>query len=91
MSSTGNGFDGAIIESFLGTLRAKRATDQRYQISEHARHDIVSYIEGFYHATRCHSALDCRGPSNLTRLRLWLNFFSTVWGEDQAKQREDGQ
>lgn len=62
MSSTGNCFDNAVMESFFGTLKAERVTYQSYQTREHARQDIVSYIEGFYNATRRHSALGYRSP-----------------------------
>ncbi len=62
MSGTGNCFDNAAMESFFGTLKAERISQQRYQTREHARHDIVSYIEGFYNATRRHSALGYRSP-----------------------------
>ncbi len=62
MSNTGNCFDNAAVESFFGTLKAERISRQSYQTREHARHDIVSYIEGFYNATRRHSALGYRSP-----------------------------
>lgn len=62
MSDTGNCFDNAAVESFFGTLKAERTSQQSYQTREHARHDIVSYIEGFYNATRRHSALGYRSP-----------------------------
>jgi transposase InsO family protein len=62
MSGTGNCFDNAAMGSFFGTLKAERISQQRYQTREHACHDIVSYIEGFYNATRRHSALGYRSP-----------------------------
>ncbi len=62
MSGTGNCFDNAPMESFFGTLKAERVVYQNYQTREHAQQDIVSYIEGFYNATRRHSALGYRSP-----------------------------
>lgn len=62
MSGTGNCFDNAVMESFFGTLKAERISQQRHLTREHARQDIVSYIEGFYNATRRHSALGYRSP-----------------------------
>lgn len=62
MSGTGNCFDNATLESFFGTLKAERISSQNYQTRESACHDIVSYIEGFYNATRRHSALGYRSP-----------------------------
>lgn len=62
MSGTGNCFDNAAMESFFGTLKAERISQQSYPTREAAYHDIVSYIEGFYNATRRHSALGYRSP-----------------------------
>jgi transposase InsO family protein len=62
MSGTGNCFDNAAMESFFGTLKAEWISRQSYQTRNHARQDIVSYIEGFYNATRRHSALGYRSP-----------------------------
>ena len=62
MSSTGNCFDNAAMESFFGTLKAERIHCQRYQTRDQARQDIVSYIEGFYNVTRRHSTLGYRSP-----------------------------
>lgn len=62
MSGTGNCFDNAAMESFFGTLKAERIHQQSYLTREHARQDIVSYIEGFYNATRRHSTLGYRSP-----------------------------
>ncbi len=62
MSGAGNCFDNAPMERFFGTLKAERVMYQSYPTREHAQHDIVSYIEGFYNATRRHSALGYRSP-----------------------------
>jgi transposase InsO family protein len=62
MSSTGNCFDNAAMESFFGTLKAERINRQTYQTRDQARQDIVSYIEGFYKVFRRHSTLGYRSP-----------------------------
>ena len=62
MSSTGNCFDNAAVESFFGTLKVERINRQRYQTRDQARQDIVSFIEGFYNVTRRHSTLGYRSP-----------------------------
>ena len=67
MSSTGNCFDNAAMESFFGTLKAELINCQGYQTRDQARQDIVSYIEGFYNATRRHSALGYRSPLDFER------------------------
>ncbi len=62
MSGTGNCFDNAAMKSLFGTLKAERIIPQNYPTREHARQDIVSYIEGFYNVTRRHLALGYRSP-----------------------------
>ena len=62
MSSTGNCFDNAAMESFFGTLKAELINCQSYQTRDQARQDIVAYIEGFYNVTRRHSTLGYRSP-----------------------------
>jgi transposase InsO family protein len=62
MSGTGNCYDNAPMESFFGTLKAELIHWRRYRTREEARQDIVCYIEGFYNATRRHSALGYRSP-----------------------------
>jgi putative transposase len=62
MSGTGNCYDNAPMESFFGTLKTELVERRRYRTREEARQDIVWYIEGFYNATRRHSALGYRSP-----------------------------
>jgi putative transposase len=62
MSGTGNCYDNAPMESFFGTLKAELIQRRRYRTREEARQDIVWDIEGFYNATRRHSALGYRSP-----------------------------
>ncbi len=62
MSSTGNCFDNAAMESFFGTLKVERIHRQHYLTRDQAQQDIVSYIEGFYNVTRRHSTWGYRSP-----------------------------
>ena len=62
MSGAGNCYDNAPMESFFGTLKAELIYHTTYLTRDEARQDIVSYIEGFYNATRRHSALGYRSP-----------------------------
>lgn len=67
MSGTGNCYDNAPMESFFGTLKTELINWQQYATRLEAQHDIVSYIEGFYNATRRHSALGYRSPLDFER------------------------
>lgn len=67
LSSTGHCYDNAPMESFFGTLKAELIYRTTYATRAAARQDIVSYIEGFYNATRRHSALGYRSPLDFER------------------------
>lgn len=67
MSGTGNCYDNAPMESFFGTLKAELIYTRQYTSHTVAQHDIVAYIEGFYNATRRHSALGYRSPLDFER------------------------
>lgn len=62
LSGTGHCYDNAPMESFFGTLKAELISRTTYATRAAARQDIVWYIEGFYNATRRHSALGYRSP-----------------------------
>jgi putative transposase len=62
MSGTGHCYDNAPMESFFATLKVELIYRSAYATRAEACHDIVSYIEGFYNATRRHSALGYRSP-----------------------------
>jgi putative transposase len=57
MSSTGNCYDNAPIESLFGTLKTELVHHRAYRTREEAKGDIFFYIEGFYNRRRRHSAL----------------------------------
>jgi len=67
MSRAGNCYDNAPMESFFGTLKAELIYRRRYHTREEPRQDIIQYIEGFYNATRRHSALGYRSPLEFER------------------------
>ena len=54
MSSTGNCYDNAVAESFIGLLKRERVNRTRYRTREEARADIFDYIEVFYNRKRGH-------------------------------------
>ena len=68
MSRTGNCYDNAPMESFFATLKSELIHACHYATRDAARHSIVAYIEGFYNATRRHSALGYLSPVEFERL-----------------------
>jgi transposase InsO family protein len=69
LSGTGYCYDNAPMESFFATLKAELISRTTYATRAAARQDIVWYIEGFYNATRRHSALGYRSPLDFERAR----------------------
>jgi transposase InsO family protein len=67
MSRTGNCYDNAAMESFFATLKCELIHHCHYATRDEARHSIVAYIEGFYNATRRHSALGYLSPAEFER------------------------
>lgn len=62
MSSKGNCYDNAVMESFFGTLKNEWVHHQKYKTRSQARTDIFGYIEGFYNTVRLHSTLGYLSP-----------------------------
>ena len=62
MSSTGNAYDNAPMESFFSRLKNELIHHRHYRTRQEARLDIFEYIEGFYNRQRAHSALGYRSP-----------------------------
>ena len=60
---TGVCYDNAWAESFNGTLKNERINRTEYPTREHARKDIISYIELRYNQVRLHSGIDYRTPN----------------------------
>lgn len=67
MSSTGNCYDNAPIESFFGTLKTELVHHQDYASRTAAKSDIFFYIESFYNRRRLHSSLDYVCPAAFER------------------------
>jgi transposase InsO family protein len=63
MSSTGNCYDNAPMESFFAQLKLEEVFHHRYLSRQAAKSSIFAYIEGFYNTHRLHSALDYRSPA----------------------------
>ncbi|WP_054811446.1 IS3 family transposase [Nocardia arizonensis] len=62
---TGVCWDNCWAESFNGTLKNERVHRTEYPTREHARKDIVSYIELRYNQIRLHSGIDYRTPNEV--------------------------
>jgi putative transposase len=63
MSGTGNCYDNAPTESFIGSLKMERVHHAYYETRAQARADIFFYIEAFYNCRRRHSTLEFVSPA----------------------------
>jgi Integrase core domain len=64
-SQSSSGHTNAWAESFNGTLKNERVNRTEYPTREHARKDIISYIELRYNQIRLHSGIDYRTPNEV--------------------------
>ena len=62
MSSSGNRYDNAVVESFFGLLKRERVNRVRYRTRDEARADVFDYIEVFYNRKRRHGYLGNISP-----------------------------
>ena len=62
MSRKANCWDNSVVESFFKTLKVERVYRQTYATRDHARIDIVNWIEGFYNRYRLHSSNGFQSP-----------------------------
>ena len=62
MSSAGNCYDNAVMESFFHTLKTEVVYFERYRSRAQARQSIFEYIEVFYNRIRRHSSLGYLSP-----------------------------
>ena len=62
MSSSGNCYDNAVVESFFGLLKRERVNRVRYRTRDEARADVFDYIEVFYNRKRRHGYLGNISP-----------------------------
>jgi transposase InsO family protein len=67
MSSSGNCYDNALMESFFHTLKTELIYFEKYQTRQEARGSIFEYIELFYNRVRRHSALNYFSPAEFER------------------------
>ena len=65
MGRTGVCFDNALAESFNAAVKVERVNRTVYPTKEHARADVVRYIEFRYNTKRLHSALDYKTPDEV--------------------------
>lgn len=72
MSSRGNCYDNAVVESFFGILKRERA-NQVYLTPDDARADMFDYIECFYNRKRRHGYLGNISPSAFEEQAARLN------------------
>ncbi len=62
---TGICYDNAMAESFFAALKNERVHRTEYPTREHARRDVVRYIEFWYNSKRRHSGLQYRTPQQV--------------------------
>ena len=67
MSSSGNCYDNALMESFFHTLKTELVYFEKYRTRQEARVSIFEYIEVFYNCVRRHSALNYCSPAEFER------------------------
>ena len=70
MSSKGNCYDNAVVESFFKTLKAELCKDVRFKTIDEGRSKIFEYIEVFYNQKRLHSTLGYVSPTEYERTHL---------------------
>ena len=64
---TGICYDNAMAESFFAALKNERVHRTQYPTREHARRDVVRYIEFWHNSKRRHSGLQYRTHGRSTR------------------------
>ena len=62
---TGIGYENPMAESFFAALKNERVHRTQYPTREHARRDVVRYIEFWYNSRRRHSGLQYRTPQQV--------------------------
>ena len=65
MSRKGNCYDNATMESFFGTMKREQIDQLCYRSLREARHEVFSYIEGFYNPYRIHTSLGGLSPQQM--------------------------
>jgi transposase InsO family protein len=70
MSSTGNCYDNAAMESFWSSLKTESLHQHQFSTRHAARLAIFDYIETFYNPKRLHSALGYHSPVDFERINI---------------------
>lgn len=68
MSRKGNCWDNAVMERFFGSLKTERTKGKSYSSHEHAKNDVIDYIENFYNSNRLHSTLNYMSPKQFEKI-----------------------
>ena len=68
MSRKGDCYDNSPVERFFGSLKKEWIPPMGYSHLEHARLDVLRYIEMFYNSKRLHSTLGYLAPSQFEAL-----------------------
>ena len=74
MGSVGDCYDNAMAEAFFATLETELVARTTFRTHAEARLALFEYIEGFYNATRLHSALGYVSPLDFEKTHrdhLW--------------------
>ena len=74
MSSKGDCYDNALMESFFGTLKQECVERQKYHTRAEARRSVFEYIEVFYNRQRRHSSLGYVSPVTYEQMRGGTEF-----------------
>ena len=70
MSSKGNCYDNAPVESFFSTLKREMVYGENFKTREEAKQKLFEYIEVFYNRKRRHSSLGYLSPSDFENLNI---------------------
>ena len=73
MSSKGNCYDNAPVESFFSTLKRELVYRERFKTREEAKQKLFEYIEVFYNRQRRHSTLGYLSPMQFENLNKTPN------------------
>jgi len=72
MSSKGNCYDNAVVESFFSTFKRELVYTETFRTREEAKLKIFEYIEIFYNRKRRHSKLGYLSPLDFEKLNIIL-------------------
>ncbi|MGF6813138.1 hypothetical protein OKW30_008355 [Paraburkholderia sp. Clong3] len=77
----------AMCESFFATLECELLARTHFDTHEQARHEIFSFIEGWYNTARIHSSLKYRSPLAYEQLHAAKTATLSTCGLPTAAQR----